>query len=552
MDPRAPVDDFRPGWSSFAEFFASAPGGDVERPFLIELDHESGTRVVWSVESWQRRVWATVDWLQGQGLAPGDSVATLAGNSADALALTYACWVLGSCAVPLNPGDGADRQAYLVKDSGCSLLVHSQVWRARAEEIALRSPVHSRPSEELPARSPTEALASRAAAPEVPVQTNVDALRVYTSGTTGAPKGVVLSAANLLTDCDALFRALRWSPGTRILTVLPVHHVNGLVISSLLPWYGGFSTVLCDRFRSDRYWSDAAAEGATVCSMVPTLLEFLLAAQEPVHPAGRATLREVLCGAGPLLPDTVLSFEERFGVPVRHLYGLSEVTAVSCLMPELDDAQRRHWYRDFGFPSIGTTLPHVEMAVLGQEGSLLPTSRRGELAVRGATVMRGYAGLERATEEAFRNGWFHSGDEGFWEEGPDGRPFYFITGRLKELIIRGGVNISPFEIDEVLRSHPDVRYALAIPFESRFYGEEVAAYVVPARQVAEHELKEDLLAYCAQRLDFPRQPKVIVLGDDVPYTVTGKAKRLELKQRLAGALGAYRDTQFRRSPATGG
>ncbi|MDP9397799.1 MAG: acyl--CoA ligase [Actinomycetota bacterium] len=548
--PQAPVDDFQLPWRDFAEFFAART--DAEQLFLVELDHDAGTRAEWPVGSWRGRVHATASWLQEEGVGPGDNVATLAGNSADALALAYACWVLGACCVPLNPGDGADRQAYVVADAQVRVLVHGPVWRERAAAIAARSPVPLRAVEDLPARDPGSAPSAQQAAQgpgvepaarEHGVDLHADAVRVYTSGTTGEPKGVVLTAANLLTDCDALLGGLGWGADTRVLTVLPVHHVNGLVISSLLPWYGGFSTVLCDRFRSERFWADAADEQATVCSVVPSLLEFLLSSDGNA----RALLRELLCGAGPLLSETVLSFERTFGVPVRHLYGLSETTAVATLMPRLPEAERTCWYRDFGFPSIGPTLPHVAMSVLGKDDTPLPEGQRGELAIRGATVMRGYAGHPKATEEAFRGGWFHSGDEGFWTPGPDGEPFYFITGRIKEMIIRGGVNLSPFEIDEVLRAHPAVRYALAVPFDNRFYGEEVAAYVVAAEPVSE----EELLAYCAQRLDFARQPKVVVFGDDVPYTVTGKAKRLELKRRLAEDLAAHRDTQFRRPGAPG-
>ena len=539
--PQAAVDDFSLPWRDFAEFFAART--DPEQLFLVELDHDAGTRAQWPVAAWRRRVHATARWLREEGVGPADNVATLAGNSADALAVAYACWVLGACCVPLNPGDGADRQAYIVADARAKLLVHRPAWRERATAIAARSAVPLRAAEDLPARDPAQPGGVDGASHGSGGDLQADALRVYTSGTTGEPKGVVLTAANLLTDCDALLHGLGWGADTRVLTVLPVHHVNGLVISSLLPWYGGFSTVLCDRFRSERFWVDAADEQATVCSVVPSLLEFLLSSDATAD----ASLRELLCGAGPLLSETVLSFERAFGVPVRHLYGLSETTAVATLMPRLPDEERTRWYRDFGFPSIGPTLPHVAMSVLGKDDTPLPEGERGELAIRGATVMRGYAGHPTATEEAFRGGWFHSGDEGFWTPGPDGEPFYFITGRIKEMIIRGGANLSPFEIDEVLRAHPAVRYALAVPFDNRFYGEEVAAYVVAAQPVSE----EELLAYCAQRLDFARQPKVVVFGDDVPYTVTGKAKRLELKRRLADDLAAYRDTQFRRPGAPG-
>jgi long-chain acyl-CoA synthetase len=274
---------------------------------------------------------------------------------------------------------------------------------------------------------------------------------------------------------------------------------------------------------------------------VPALLEFLLAGDE--HSPARFT--EVLCGAGPLLVETALGFEKRFGVCIRHIYGLSETTCVATAMPALADEERRHWHVDFGFPSIGNAVPHAQLAVLHPAtGRELPAGSRGELAVRGAIVMRGYANRADATAEALRDGWFHTGDEGFWQPGPGGRPTYFVTGRMKELIIRGGHNISPFEIDEVLRSHPRIRFALAVPFEHRVYGEEIAAYVVPGGPLSEAEV----LAHCAARLDFAHQPKVVIFGEDVPYTATatGKAKRLELRARVAGQLAAYRDTQFRR------
>jgi long-chain acyl-CoA synthetase len=534
---------------SFAAFFAHRR--DTERTFLVALDHDAGTRVSWTVGQWRDRVLATVDWLAGCGLRPGDCVAALAGNTADALAVAYGCWVFGACYVPLNPADSADRQAYILKDARAALLVAGPAFRARAEEVGRAAGVPLADTTALPAAGPArdsqmstvDAGRGHAVATGA-VTLDAAALRVYTSGTTGEPKGVVLSAANLLADCAALAAGLRWEPSTRVITVLPVHHVNGLVISSLLPWYCGLSTVLCDRFRSERFWADIKAEGATVSSMVPTLLEFLLATPEGPDGPG---LREVLCGAGPLLVETVLDFERRFELPVRHLYGLSETTAVATLMPRLPDAERRRWHRDYGFPSIGPALPGIRVQIVNGDHRFLPAGVRGEIAIQGPTVMRGYAGLPSATTEAMRYGWFHSGDEGFWQDGPDGTPYFFITGRLKELIIRGGANISPFEVDEVLRSHPAVRYGLAIPFENRLYGEEIAAYVVAAREVTETEI----LAHCARYLDYSRCPKVVVFGNDVPYTATGKAKRLELKARLAQQLAQYRDTQFRR-PRDGG
>lgn len=530
MDATAPVDDWRAPWGSFRDFLGDGP---VDGTFLTELDHEAGTRREWTRSQWRDRVGGVAADLQGRGLAPGDSVAVLAGNSADALAVAFACWVSGMCYLPLNAHETADRQAFIVRDAGARLLVHTAPAADRAAELGRATGIPLVPTADL--------VATATDLPDPVVVLNSSALRVYTSGTTGEPKGVELTAANLLTDCDALVRVLEWDADTRVLVVLPIHHVNGLVVSSLLSWYAGASAVLCDRFRSDHFWSDVEAERATVCSMVPTLLEFLLAEGRRTPPA---QFREVLCGAGPLMCDTVVDFEQSFQTPVRHLYGLSETTAVATLMPTLPEEERRGWYREHGFPSIGRAVPHVAVEVHDADGRGCAEGQRGEIVLRGATVMGGYAGRPEATASALRDGWFHSGDEGFWLPDPTGVPYFFVTGRIKELIIRGGVNISPFQVDEVLRAHPAVQFGLAVPFENRYYGEEIAAYVVPSAAVTEQEI----LDFCAERLDFAFQPKVVLFGDEVPFTATGKAKRLTLRDQLQGRLVAYRDVQFRRRP----
>ena len=169
---------------------------------------------------------------------------------------------------------------------------------------------------------------------------------------------------------------------------------------------------------------------------------------------------------------------------------------------------------------------------------------RGEICIRGGTVCAGYFKRGDANDTAFKWGWFRSGDEGFYVRDNKGRPFFFISGRLKELIIRGGINISPLEIDDALQSHPLVQFAMAVPFEHRYYGEEIAAYIVP-REGVRSATESDLLEHCRRLLPFSKCPKVILFGQEVPYTSTGKPKRVELKTRLASVLVAYRDHQFK-------
>ncbi|RMH04215.1 MAG: long-chain fatty acid--CoA ligase, partial [Nitrospirae bacterium] len=204
----------------------------------------------------------------------------------------------------------------------------------------------------------------------------------------------------------------------------------------------------------------------------------------------------------------------------------------------------RHWLTGYEFPSIGVPLPHNEMSILNEQGAPVSEGTRGEICIRGRTVCAGYFKRPDANAQAFQWGWFRSGDEGFFVRDDWGRPFFFISGRLKELIIRGGINISPLEIDEVLKRHPAVKFAMAIPFENRYYGEEIAAYVVPKDQ-ATPPAEAELLEFCQKFLPFAKRPKVILLGQEVPYTSTGKPKRLELKSRLAATLATYKDHQFR-------
>lgn len=534
MTPFAAVDNWTPRWGSFREVLTDETlGRGVEAIYLTELDHEAGSRREWTRAEWRTYVESIAAGLSERGIQSGDSVAALAGNDADALALAFACWTTGLVYLPLNAHEPDDRLGFIVKDAEAALLVYSPAHVERAKRLgetvgvvtdivpALLSDSRSHWAEGL----------------------DMAALQVYTSGTTGEPKGVQLTIRNLLTDCDALQQLTGWDCATRVLVVLPIHHVNGLVVSSLQSWIVGASMVLVDRFRTETFWDDAAAEGATVSSLVPTLLEFLLAHGPTSVPP---TFREVFCGAGPLMTETVTSFEDAFGIPVRHLYGLSETTAVATMMPKLPSSDRHAWYCEHGFPSIGPAVPHVEVAVHTTSGNACAEGERGEIVVRGATVMTGYAGRPSATETAFDGGWFHTGDEGFWQPAADGCPYFFVTGRLKELIIRGGVNISPFVVDEVINAHPAVRFGLAVAFENRYYGEEIAAYVVLNTEVTEREL----LDFFAERLDFAFQPKLVVFGDEVPFTATGKAKRLDLKKRLIDELIPYRDRQFRRSGKT--
>ena len=255
-----------------------------------------------------------------------------------------------------------------------------------------------------------------------------------------------------------------------------------------------------------------------------------------------AHFRHIICGAGPLTVELATKFEQAFKIPVVHGYGLSETTCYSCFLPiDLPAAEHRQWMSRHGFPSIGVPLPVNEMAIHDDGGNERGEEERGEIVIRGHNVMACYFGDASANEKTFAHGWFRSGDEGFYKYDEEGRKFFFITGRIKELIIRGGVNLSPFEIDEVIMHMPGVEAGIAVGFENEWYGEEVGAYVKPKPGMTISE--DDVLAYCRKHLPFAKSPKAVIVGNDIPVTSTGKYQRTKCRELFA----RWKSTQFTES-----
>jgi long-chain acyl-CoA synthetase len=545
-------------WVSFAEFFRSRVYDPrlVTRNFLTYCDDDRRLRRTYTYAELGTVVERMADVLHTSfGLTRGDRVATVLFNHDLTLLTYFAAWTLGVAVVPINIEESNEKKRYILEHSEVSAAlcwqdVYDEIKDLQRDLPALREVVAIDDGGMLTGKG-AQVNGRRTGGPlpsHLPLSASrLDdhALIIYTSGTTGPPKGVILTMANLLTDADAIAAWHGFGISDRLMCVLPIHHVNGIVVTLVTPFYCKGSVVLNRKFKTGSFWRRLHEEQVTCVSVVPTLLEFLLDADEDLTPYHLDRFGGVICGAGPLLKDTALRFEDRFGFPIRHGYGLSETTCYSCFLPnDLTQEQHRRWLTEYEFPSIGLALRHNVMTILNERGKAVPEQVRGEICIRGRTVCAGYFKRDDANEAAFQWGWFRSGDEGFYVADERGRPFFFISGRLKELIIRGGVNISPLEIDDVLKGHPAVRFAMALPFENRYYGEEIAAYVVP-KDPASPPVEADLLAYCHGRLPFSKRPKVMLIGNEVPYTSTGKPKRLELKHRLAGVLATYRDRQFK-------
>ncbi|GIV54401.1 MAG: fatty acid biosynthesis-related CoA ligase [Candidatus Kapaibacterium sp.] len=508
-----------------------------DQEFLIYYD-DVGRRSALRYRDFIERVLRTATFLRSRGLRRGDRFATAAHNHTDTIVQYFAGWMLGCCVVPLNMTEDDARLAYILKTAGARLLLcrpdytdrlPAMTASASIETIVVDDTYHAaiEQSKPIPLDESTSEL-------------ETEALLVFTSGTTGNPKGVVLVQRNLIADAEGIADWHRITPSDRMMCVLPVHHVNGTIVTHVTPFVAGSSVVLNRKFQTEHFFPRIAAEGVTVVSVVPTLLAFLLEANADSCGVVERGFRHIICGAGPLTCELAQRFEERYRIPIIHGYGLSETTCYSCFLEiELPAEEHRRWMLSYGFPSIGTPIPQNEMAIHDPNGNPLGEGERGEIVIRGWNVMKGYDANPSANEAAFTYGWFRSGDEGFYVRSDDGKPYFFITGRIKELIIRGGVNIAPLEIDEVLARAPGVRAGIAVGFEHDLYGEEVGALVIPEQGAS----KEAILAFCCEHLPFHKCPKVVLFTDTLPVTSTGKYQRNRVKHLFA----PWRSVQFLRS-----
>ena len=516
-----------------------------QKPFLI-FYNETAQRKEYSYREFYEEVCRTANYLSEAGIRTGDRVATVSYNHSDVVIQYFAAFLIGAVVVPINVGEDDKRIIYILQNSEAKLAFVRDEFldriishRAALGGLKTIVQVGKKTDPSLPhfqseiLRHPATRVSNRAPGLQD------EALLVYTSGTTGLPKGVLLVQYNLLVDAMAIAEWHRLSGDQRMMCVLPIHHVNGTVVTLMTPLYSGGGVVLNQKFHPDKFFERISIEKVTVVSVVPTLLQFLIHAKLSMEAYKLAHCRHIICGAGPLTVELALKFEHAFNIPVIHGYGLSETTCYSCFLPiDLGKGEHKLWLSKYGFPSIGVPLPINEMAIHDVSGNERNEGERGEIVIRGHNVMKYYFQNPQANEEAFAHGWFRSGDEGFFQFDDEGRKFFFITGRLKEIIIRGGVNISPFEIDEVLMGIPGVQAGIAVAFENDWYGEEVGAYV---KLKAGVELNEsDVIAHCLKSLPFSKSPKVVIFGDDMPVTSTGKYQRSKCKDLFA----AWKGVQF--------
>jgi acyl-CoA synthetase (AMP-forming)/AMP-acid ligase II len=344
------------------------------------------------------------------------------------------------------------------------------------------------------------------------------AMFVHTSGTTARPKGVPLTHANICASLEHIGETYALEAGDVTLVVMPLFHVHGLIGVALSTLARGGTLVIPPRFSASHFWGDVAAHGVTWYSAVPTIHQILLERAES-DGAPRGAFRFIRSCSAALSPTVLRALEARFEAPVLEAYGMTEAAHQMASNP-LPPGMRKA-----GTVGRGTG---VEIGVLAPDGSLLAAGARGEVAVRGPNVMGGYLDNPSANAAAFSDGWFRTGDEGML----DGDGYLRLTGRLKELINRGGEKISPLEVDDALLAADDVAQAVSFAVPDPKYGEDVAAAVVLRPDAVRAGAEDRILAHCRTRLATFMVPHRLVVVDAIPVGPTGKLRRLDMARLL--------------------
>ena len=446
--------------------------------------------------------------LREQGHRPGDPVGLMLPNVPAFPVLYYGILRAGGVVVPMNPLLKAREVAHHLGDSGARLVF---AWHTAADEAAAGAAQAAAESVPLDSTALTE-VAGWPSSPEVTPRADDDtAVLLYTSGTTGTPKGAQLTHANMATNASVTATTLLdLRPEDVVMGCLPLFHAFGQTAALNAAVFTGAALTLVPRFDPTTALKVIERDRVTVFEGVPTM--YVAMAQEGAEVADTSTLRVCVSGGAALPVEVLKSFTETFRAEVLEGYGLSETSPVASF-------NRRGATRA---GSIGVPIDGVEMRLVDSEGNDVPAGEVGEIVIRGHNVMKGYWNRPEATAEAITDGWFSTGDMARQDE--DG--YYFIVDRKKDLIIRGGYNVYPRELEEVLYEHPAVLEAAVVGLPHPTHGEEVGAAIAlkPGAQATPEELR----AYVKERVAAYKYPRHVWLLDSLPKGPTGKVLKREI------------------------
>ncbi len=460
--------------------------------------------------------------LRDLGIRPGDPVMVVMPNCPEVLACFQAIWRIGAVIAPITPQLGERELAYVMEHSEAKAVITSG---ELADKIAAASQRASG-SRLLFALGATDRAADLSGAIETasPWESLVDcadddlAFLLYTSGTTGHPKGVMLSHRNIVSNHTAVAKFERLKERDATILVLPLSHSFGVLIMDLCFIFGNKSSVH-RRFEPEEICRAIEQYRVSNFSVVPTMLVRML--EFPARNRFDLSSLKIVNSGGAILPNEVrVAFEREFNCRVLDGYGLSECAPTACSY---------HSSETIRPGSVGHAIPGVTVTIRDEEGAILPAGERGEICIAGPNVMKGYLKDPEASARALQNGYLHSGDLGY----VDADGYVFLTDRKKDLIIKGGENISPREIEEALYEHPAVTEVVIVGVPDARYGENIVAVIAlkPGKSATEAEL----IAHAGQYVTKFKLPKRIVFKDALPKNANGKIDRKLLRAEVASS-----------------
>jgi acyl-CoA synthetase (AMP-forming)/AMP-acid ligase II len=471
--------------------------GDPGAPALVTADDGARTsyrELGLQVEQRARR-------LAGAGVRRGDRVALALQNGPEIVELLLAVAAMGAAAAPLNPAYTRDEFAFYLADIAPKLLLLPEGRLTAAREAAAATGVDVADPDALARSHATE-----------DGQADDVVLVLHTSGTTSRPKQVPLLQRNVMASARTIQAHYGLGPDDVSLCVMPLFHVHGLVASVFSALQGGGAAVVDRRFTPNQFWRLARRHGATWVSAGPTLHHMILERDDGM--GAPPSLRFARSCSSALAPELMRRAEDAYGVPVLEAYGMTEASHQMASNP-LPPAPRRA-----GTVGVATG---TEIAIIDRARTLLPAGQQGEVVVRGPSITPGYLDNPTANAESFFDGWFRTGDIGTIEDG-----YLRLEGRLKEMILRGGENISPLEVEHVLLAHPAVSDAVCFGIADEKYGELVGAAVTLSGAADERAL----IDHCREHLAAFKVPEHIYVLDAIPRTPTGKVQRRKVAESL--------------------
>jgi long-chain acyl-CoA synthetase len=487
-------------------------GSAADRPDEVVLRHAGEAMTYRALDRAARGVAKA---LQNRGIQPGDKVALLIPNVPEFTMAYFGILYAGATVVPINVLAAAPEVKYFLEDSESRLLIVHPLFAEPGSEGAGEAGVPVVVS----TGEGDDSLAAMAASEPIdcvhPTPADQTAVILYTSGTTGYPKGAELSHSNLFINCAVVVPKLMKIPADelRCLATLPLFNSFGQTVIQNGTIAAGGSFTLLTRFEPGEALDLIERDRLTLFAGVPTMYFAMLN-----HDAGRevdvSSLRLCMTGGAPMALEMMKAFEEKFSVTILEGFGLSETSPVASFT--VVDKPRKAG-------SIGYPVWGAEMAILDDDDNPLGDNERGEICIRGHNIMNGYLNRPDATKEALRNGWFHSGDIGMRDE--DG--CYWIVDRKKDMILRGGFNVYPREVEEVLYEHEAIIEAAVIGVAHESHGEEVKAVVALASGKSVEP--QEIIAFCKERLSAYKYPRTVEIIAELPKGPTGKILKRELR-----------------------